>query len=202
MDACFPPWTYPPFLFSTPVHRSGNMHHCAELCSRWTTLPMGTITCACRRYVARAEAPNHPLGIHGVPLFGYDSAEALADTRPTLTMRAFTLLRANRHHFRGLLLLQLLCTGWPLASHARCRLARQLLPRTRERTAYSQLSEFGIVLRLHNTDGSSSSQQPGERSSGSMSLGFMPDNTRSLVRSTCPFPWGCATDTMSSRILF
>ena len=55
-------------------------------------------TYAFRRFFARAEVPYHPLGIRGVSLCGYDSAEVFADTRPTLIMREFALPRANQHH--------------------------------------------------------------------------------------------------------
>ena len=54
---------------------------------------------------------------------------------------------------------------------------------------------------LHSTDGSSSSQHPGVFSSGSMSLGLIPESTKALVLSTWPFPCGCATEHRSNRML-
>ena len=59
---------------------------------------------------------------------------------------------------------------------------------------------FGVVRRLQRTAGSSSSQQPAERSSGSTSQGLMPDRMRPFARSTWPFDYRMATDAKSSRM--
>ena len=59
---------------------------------------------------------------------------------------------------------------------------------------------FGVVRRLQRTAGSSSTQQPAERSSGSTSRALMPDRMRPLVHSTWPFDYGWATDAKSSRM--
>ena len=59
---------------------------------------------------------------------------------------------------------------------------------------------FGVMRRLQRTAGSSSSQQPAERSRGSINRGLMPDRMRPFVRSTWPFDYGWATDARSSRM--
>ena len=59
---------------------------------------------------------------------------------------------------------------------------------------------FGVARRLQRTAGSSSSQQPAERSRGSISRGLMPDRMRPFARSTWPFDCGWATDAKSSRM--
>src|SRR3954463_7497885 len=59
---------------------------------------------------------------------------------------------------------------------------------------------FGVVRRLQRTAGSSSSQQPSERSSGTTSRGLMPERMRPLARSTWPFDCGWAADDKSSRM--
>src|SRR3954462_12684144 len=59
---------------------------------------------------------------------------------------------------------------------------------------------FGVVRRLQRTAGSSSSQQPAERSSGTTSHGLMPERMRPLARSTWPFDCGWATDAKSSQM--
>src|SRR5215203_3139437 len=62
------------------------------------------------------------------------------------------------------------------------------------------VDRFGVVLILHSTDGSSSSQHPGDISTASMSLGLIPESTKAFVLSTWPLPWGCATEHKSSRM--
>lgn len=59
---------------------------------------------------------------------------------------------------------------------------------------------FRVVCKLQRTAGSSSSQQPAERSNGSTSQGFMPDRMRPFARSTWPFDCGWAIDAKSSRM--
>ena len=59
---------------------------------------------------------------------------------------------------------------------------------------------FGVVHRLQRTAGSSSSQQPAERSRGSINRGLMPDRMRPFARSTWPFDCEWATDARSSRM--
>ena len=59
---------------------------------------------------------------------------------------------------------------------------------------------FGVVRRLQRTAGSSSSQQPVERSRGTTSRGLIPERMRPLARSTWPLDCGWATDAKSSRI--
>ena len=59
---------------------------------------------------------------------------------------------------------------------------------------------FGVVRRLQRTAGSSSSQQPAERSRGSTSRGLMLDKMRLFARSTWPFNCGWANDAKSSRM--
>src|SRR4051812_37800674 len=53
---------------------------------------------------------------------------------------------------------------------------------------------FGVVCKLHRTDGSSSVQAPAFRSSGLMRRFLMPAPIRPLAFSTCPFVCGCATE--------
>jgi hypothetical protein len=52
------------------------------------------------------------------------------------------------------------------------------------------VDRFGVVLRLHNTNGNSSSQHPGVFFKGSMSRGLIPDITKAFVLSTHPISWG------------
>ena len=59
---------------------------------------------------------------------------------------------------------------------------------------------FGVVRRLQRAAGSSSSQQPAERSSGSINRGLMPDKMRLFACSTWPFDCGWAMDARSSRM--
>ena len=59
---------------------------------------------------------------------------------------------------------------------------------------------FGVVRKLQRTAGSSSSQQPAERSRGSTSRGLRPDKMRSFARFTRPFDCGWATDAKSSQM--
>ena len=59
---------------------------------------------------------------------------------------------------------------------------------------------FGVVRRLQRTAGSSLSQLPAERSSGSTNQGLMPDRMRPFAHSTRPFDCGWATDAKSSRM--
>jgi hypothetical protein len=51
------------------------------------------------------------------------------------------------------------------------------------------VDQSGVVLKLHNIDGNSSSQHPGFFSIGLMSRGFIPDSTWEFVLSTCPLFW-------------
>jgi len=59
---------------------------------------------------------------------------------------------------------------------------------------------FGVVHRLHRTAGSSLSQLPAERSSGSTSRGLMQERMRPFAHSTWPFNCGWAMDAKSSRM--
>ena len=59
---------------------------------------------------------------------------------------------------------------------------------------------FGVVRRLQRTAGSSSSEQPADRSSGTTSRGLMPDRMRPLARSTWLFDCGWAMDAKSSQM--
>src|ERR1041384_1759555 len=53
---------------------------------------------------------------------------------------------------------------------------------------------------LHNTEGNSSSQQPGVLFKGTTSRGLMPRSNSWLALSACPLDCGCATDARSSRM--
>ena len=59
---------------------------------------------------------------------------------------------------------------------------------------------FGVVRKLHITEGNSSAQAPAARRSGALSLGFRPCRIRPFVVLTCPLACGCATDAMSSQV--
>ena len=59
---------------------------------------------------------------------------------------------------------------------------------------------LGVVRRLQRTAGSSSSQQPADRSSGTTSRGLMPERMSQFARSTWPFDCGWATDAKASRM--
>ena len=59
---------------------------------------------------------------------------------------------------------------------------------------------FGVVRRLHSTDGSSSGQAPAARSNGRSSRFFIPEHTSPLAFSTCPLVCGCATEAKLSFI--
>ena len=59
---------------------------------------------------------------------------------------------------------------------------------------------FGVVRKLQRMAGSSSIQQPAERSRGSTSRGLMLDKMRLFARSTRPFDCGWATNAKSSRM--
>src|SRR5215216_7774419 len=72
-------------------------------------------------------------------------------------------------------------------------------PYTRKNGVYP-VDRFGVVLKLHSTAGSSSIQHPADLCSGSMSRGFILDNTNPLDLSTCTFDAGWATEVTSSRI--
>ena len=52
---------------------------------------------------------------------------------------------------------------------------------------------FGVVRRLQSTDGSSSTQAPAARLSGTRRHFLMPLQTRPLAFSTCPLDCGCET---------
>src|SRR4051812_9330259 len=52
---------------------------------------------------------------------------------------------------------------------------------------------FGVVRRLHNTAGSSSTQLPAACSSGARSCFFSPPHTRPFAFSTWPLDCGCTT---------
>src|ERR1044071_1190344 len=53
---------------------------------------------------------------------------------------------------------------------------------------------------LHNTEGNSSSQQPGVLFKGTMSRGLMPRINSWLALSACPLDCGCATNARPSRM--
>src|SRR3954471_12664890 len=59
---------------------------------------------------------------------------------------------------------------------------------------------LGVVLMLHNTDGNSSTQQPGVLHKGTRSRGLITLKISWLARSAEPLDCGCATDETSSRI--
>src|SRR3954471_15765034 len=59
---------------------------------------------------------------------------------------------------------------------------------------------LGVVLMLHNTEGSSPTQQPGVLCKGTISQGLIPRRISWLALSACPLDSGCATDETSRRM--
>src|SRR4051812_11268404 len=98
----------------------------------------GTV-CAGMLFVAPALASDRPRGMFEVILSAYDSVGDSADRLPIWRLLAPSLLQADRYHFPGPLLPWLLSTGLLLVSHALCRMAILLPPRTQGRMACSRL---------------------------------------------------------------
>ena len=53
---------------------------------------------------------------------------------------------------------------------------------------------LGVVRKLHSTDGSSSTQAPAARLSGTRRRFLRPLHTRPFAFSTCPLDCGCTTE--------
>jgi hypothetical protein len=69
-----------------------------------------------------------------------------------------------------------------------------------QKKGVSWVAALGVVRRLQSTEGSSSTQACLAFSTGASNLFFIPLHIKPLAFSTCPFDFGCATDTNFSLI--
>src|SRR3954469_8574729 len=112
------------------------------------------------------------------------------------------LLRVNVLHLLGPLIPRLPSIPLSLASHILCRQAKLLQPHIQGKMAYNQLIDLESFLTSTVLRVVPLAKKPGDLWSGSIRRGFIPDRTKPLARSTCPFDSGWATAAMPSLIHF